>query len=205
MRRSGAPSQRTFSGLLNLPSPKTPIGGGGLRAPDAKTSIDAGTHGLSSYAGAATSEETNSVSSCTKESGQGAISSLQLFSPYTCPGLPQNPTFQKRSPLLHLNHSSEVQSHPSSPKPMTFIPTNQYPVMQPNIHSKGQNHQEFTKSLQTNQTPAAAVDTTNNPSFRCFCNLSMLSDILLEGTLRVFGARNLRASTRNGKEMVCCV
>ena len=108
-------------------------------------------------------------------------------------------------PLLHLNHSSEVQSHPSSPKPMTFIPINQSPVMQPNIHSKGQNRQEFTKSLQTNQTPAAAVDTTNNPSFRCFCNLSMLSDILLEGTLRVFGARNLRASTRNGKEMVCCV
>ena len=216
MRRSGAPSQRSFSGLINLPSPKTSVekvhlGGGSPGVPDSKNCFQSATHGLSpSAGGGATSAGKDAGSSVTDQGSDVSFSgSAQFSSPSSQTvhmGKPQSPIFQNRSPLLNLNRTTARQPSPAgvrllNPSPnqvMTSMPINPSPVVRPSCYSNP-----------SNLTPAAAVDITNSTTFRCFDNLILLCDGFRRvtpalGTLHVFGGRNLRESTRNGREMGCC-
>ena len=205
MRRSGAPSQRSFSGLLNLPSPKTPVekvnlGGGSLGVSNSKTNFQPATHGLGSNAGGGmiTSEVRDSKSSLTAP-GLGSdllpSRSAQLSSPSTQPVRLGSPTLPNRSPLLQLNRPAAVLRQPSpagatflaqNPNPVTVpISTNWSPVMRSSICSNSQSQSEAKKLFPNNPTrpvtPAAAVDTTtNSTSFRCFHNLLTFCDTLFQ-------------------------
>ena len=196
MRRSGAPSQRSFSGLLKLPSPKTHVekvnlGGGSPGVSNSKTNFQPATHGLGSSAGGGmiTSEVRDSKSSLTAP-GLGSdllpSRSAQLSSPSTQPVHLGSPTLPNRSPLLQLNRPAAVLRQPSpvgatflaqNPNPVTVpISTNWSPVMRSSICSNSQSQSEAKKLFPNNPTrpvtPAAAVDTTtNSTSFRCFHNL----------------------------------
>ena len=227
MRRSGAPSQRSFSGLINLPSPKTSVekvhlGGGSPGVPDSKNCFQSATHGLSpSAGGGATSAGKDAGSSVTDQGSDVSFSgSAQFSSPSSQTvhmGKPQSPIFQNRSPLLNLNRTTARQPSPAgvrllNPSPnqeMTSMPTNPPPVMRPSCYINSPIQIEAKKSFPSNLTPAAAVDITNSTTFRCFDNLILFCDGFrrvtpASGTLHVFGGRNLRESTRNGREMGCC-
>lgn len=183
MRRSGAPSQRSFSGLLNLPSPKTPVenlvnlGGGSPRVSDLTTSIQPTTLGFSSNSdGGTTSEAKYSGSSQTALGGQGPNALLsrssQLSSPSTQPmhlRKPQSPTLQNRSPLLQLNRPTVVARQPSpvGARLLGQNSTNQSPVMGSSICSSTTLVSEAKKHFPSSLTPAAAAEsTTNSTSFR---------------------------------------
>ena len=198
MRRSGAPSQRSYSGLLKLPSPKTPVekvnlGGGSPGVSNSKTNFQPATHGLGSNAGGGmiTSEVRDSKSSLTAP-GLGSdllpSRSAQLSSPSTQPVRLGSPTLPNRSPLLQLNRPAAVLRQPSpagatqNPNPVTVsISTNWSPVMRSSICSNSQSQSEAKKLFPNNPTrsvtPAAAVDST---SFRCFHNLLTFCDTLFQ-------------------------
>ena len=204
MRRSGAPSQRSFSGLLNLPSPKTPVqnmnlGEGSPGVSNSKTNIHSATQGLSSNAGEGmmTSEVKDSKSSLKApglESDLLPSKSAQMYSPSTQPvhlRKPESPTLPNRSPLLQLNCPAAVlrQSSPAGPRLLgqnpnqatTSIPTTWSPAMRSSTCKISQSPSEAKKLFPSNLTPAAAVDTatTNSTSFRCFHNrTSSYSDTL---------------------------
>ena len=193
MRRSGAPSQRSFSGLLNLPSPKTPanLGGCSPRVSELKTSIQPATHGLSSNSGGGMTSEAKDSGSSQSAPGQGPNVSLsissQLPSPSTQPAhlrKPQSPALQNRSPLLQLNRPTAVLRHPSpadarllgqNPNLVTVSMSTNPSGMRSGIYSNSEAKKPFPSTL----TPAAAVDsTTNSTSFRCFHNLLISCDTL---------------------------
>ena len=193
MRRSGAPSQRSFSGLLNLPSPKTSVekvhlGGGSPVVTDSKNCFQSATHGLSPSAGGGVTSAAKDVGSPVTGQGSDAMfpGSAQFSSPSSQPvhmGKPQSPIFQNRSPLLNLNRTTVRQPSPAgvrllnpSPIQVQVMPTNPPPVMRPSCYINSVIQIEAKKSFPSNLTPAAAVDITNSTTFRCFDNLILFCD-----------------------------
>ena len=201
MRRSGAPSQRSFSGLLNLPSPKIPtnllshktpiekgsLGGGCPELSNSKNCIQPGVYGHNSNAGGGmiTSEVKSSESSL-KAPGQGPhlllSGPVQLSSPSTQPVHLRKPQSPNRSPLLQLNRPAAVLRQPppvgaklvgQNPNQVS-MPTNRSPVLWSSTSSKSPS--EAKKPFSSNLAPAAAVDTTttNSTTFRCLYNPNLL-------------------------------
>ena len=192
MRRSGAPSQRSFSGLLNLPSPKTSadilspktpeeklnLGGGSPKVLASETCMmQSGAYGTGSNAGRGmiTSETTDSESSLTvlgQERHLLLSGPAQMSSPSTQPVHLRNPQSPNRSPLIQLNRPDAVLKQPS---PANAKLLGQNPIQSPFMRSSICNNSpsEAKKPFSSNLTPAAAADSTtiNSTSFRCLQNL----------------------------------